>query len=166
MTYISVIVEFERDPDNYHAFQATIVAAQVSDLHHRLESDPQHPDFILMTDVVLPAVVSGLKNIGSVSKASIASPLTDPHTKILATGCPDLNSDQASLRLALTRRSPNTDHWQLITESYGPVEKIELAQRFDTAIARSLSKALGFPTLQCHIIRSSWLLEQAASHTR
>lgn len=161
MTLITAIVEFDRDIDNYHAFQATITAAQVTDLQHRPESDPRHPDFVLMTEVVLPAIVTGLRNIGSISFASIASPLVDLQTRATATDCPDPEFELASLRISLNRRSRDADHWQLITESYGQVEKVELAQRLDSAIAKSLGKALGFPSLQCHVTRSSWLLELA-----
>ena len=111
--------------------------------------DPNNPDHLLMTNTVLPTILSSLKIIGSVSCAQVK--LSDDNLA--------WNDDRTSLRINLTRQNENGDHWQIIIESIGETAKIELAQRFDTAITRSLAKALGYNLVQCQTRKFAALLE-------
>ena len=149
MLRLTTVVDLTTDPDNPYAYHATITRGSITDQIGLKFYDPNNPDHSLMANTVLPAIVRGLKIIGSVSQAQIAIDNDN-----LAG-----DSDHPSLCIGLIRHSENDDHWQIIIESTGETAKIELAQRFDTAITRSLAEALGFNLLQCQTRKFAALLE-------
>lgn len=149
MLRLTTVVDFTTDPDNPYAYHATIVRSSITnEINHKFY-DPNNPDHSLMTNTVLPTILSSLKIIGSVSCAQVK--LSDDNLA--------WNDDRTSLRINLTRQNENGDHWQIIIESIGETAKIELAQRFDTAITRSLAKALGYNLVQCQTRKFAALLE-------
>ncbi len=155
MLRASVNVRFETDPDNHFAFCGNITDASVGTAQNHRITSHEDPHFQLLTQTILPAVTESLRTIGSVASVKTTAKLSEPKPLEYQ----EDGDEQVELRIELTKRGDDSDHWMVSITSYGPIAKIELAQRFDTAIVNALAKHLGANLVQCQIRKFTALIE-------
>ena len=155
MLRTSVNVRFETDSLNHFAFCGNITDASIGTAEKHRISDPQNPHFILLTQTILPAITEGLKTIGSVGSVKTTAKLSEPNPLVYQ----EADTDQVELRIELTKHGNAGDHWLVSITTTGNVAKIELTQRFDTAIVNALAKHLRAGLVQCQIREFTALIE-------
>ncbi len=155
MLRISVNVRFETDPHNYFAFCGNITDASVSTNQAHRISDPHNSHFNLLTKTVLPAIAEGLRTIGSVASVKTTAKLSEP----APLDYQEIDPNQVELRVELTKRGETDDHWMVAITTTSDITKIELAQRFDTAITNALARHLGANLVQCQTRKFTALIE-------
>ncbi len=158
MVRASVNVRFETDSINHFAFCGNITDASIGTAEKHRITDPQNPHFILLTQTILPGVTEGLKTIGSVASVKTTAKLSDPSPLEYQ----EAGADQVELRIELTKRGDAGDHWMVSITSTGNTTRIELTQRFDTALVNALAKHLGAGLVQCQIRKFTALIEHLA----